>query len=65
MSTDRLSKLFEANMHFTSQGTHGEKGTGLGLILCKEMAEANGGHIEVTSKEGLGSTFYVYLKATS
>ncbi len=65
ISSDRLARLFEVNVHYTSQGTQGEKGTGLGLLLCKEMAEANGGRIAASSELEKGSIFYVYLKATA
>lgn len=37
-------------------GTHGEKGIGLGLLLCKEYVEANNGRISVTSKVNIGTT---------
>ena len=40
-----LNKLFREDVHFTTLGTNDEKGTGLGLILCKEFAEKNGGKI--------------------
>jgi signal transduction histidine kinase len=42
-------------------GTSGEKGTGLGLLLCKDFAEQNDGKLSVTSKPGEGSTFYFTL----
>ena len=45
----------------TTKGTANEKGTGLGLILCKEFAERNGGFIQVETSEGSGSTFTLSL----
>ena len=61
MSSEQVSLLFEKNTN-TTRGTQGEKGTGLGLLLCKEMVENNGGKISVTSEKGKGSTFHVLLK---
>lgn len=43
--------------HFSTNGTKGEKGTGLGLILCKEFIDKHNGEIWVESKEGTGSEF--------
>ena len=61
MTDEEIKKLFKATTNFTTQGTGGEKGIGLGLLLCKEMAENNGGKIWVTSQKGVGSTFYFTL----
>lgn len=52
-----LSKLFRLDEHFTTKGTAKEKGTGLGLILCKELAEKNKGRLSVESEAGKGSKF--------
>jgi len=52
-----LPKLFKIDTKFIRQGTAHEKGTGLGLLLCKEFVEHNGGHIRVESHPDQGSTF--------
>ncbi|HZY39906.1 MAG TPA: tetratricopeptide repeat-containing sensor histidine kinase [Mucilaginibacter sp.] len=61
MSEDEVKKLFSINTHFSHSGTSGEKGTGIGLLLCKELVELNGGQLRVKSKLGKGSTFYFNL----
>lgn len=50
-------KLFNLDYNITTVGTNDEKGTGLGLILCKEFVEKNGGELRVESEAGIGSTF--------
>ncbi|WP_209319721.1 tetratricopeptide repeat-containing sensor histidine kinase [Ancylomarina longa] len=62
---DDLSKLFKLDSNFTRPGTSNEKGTGLGLILCREFIEKNGGSIGVQSQEGVGSEFWFTLKINS
>jgi signal transduction histidine kinase len=54
--------LFDKTSGYSTRGTANEKGTGLGLILCKEFVEKNGGKIWLESKPGAGSTFYFTLK---
>ncbi|MDD2358697.1 MAG: hybrid sensor histidine kinase/response regulator [Thiovulaceae bacterium] len=56
--SDILTKLFKIDDGCTRPGTSNEKGTGLGLILCKEFIEYHKGKIWVESKEHIGSTFY-------
>jgi len=57
MNKECLEKLFRIDTKCTRPGTTGEIGTGLGLILCKELVEKNGGTIRVESEEGEGTTF--------
>ena len=52
-----INKLFSIDRSYSSEGTAGETGTGLGLILCKEFIEKNNGKIWVESVEDKGSTF--------
>ncbi len=61
MNEETINKLFRIDVNITSQGTSGEKGTGLGLILCKEFVEKHGGKIWVESELGKGSTFWFSL----
>ncbi|HNW72865.1 MAG TPA: ATP-binding protein, partial [Bacteroidales bacterium] len=58
----RLGSLFQEDKIQSSKGTMEEKGSGFGLLICKEFAEKMGGHIEVHSEVGKGSAFTVYLK---
>ena len=65
MSEEIQKKLFDKINPYSTRGTANEKGTGLGLILCKEFVEKNGGRIWVESKENSGSTFWFTLPKAS
>jgi len=58
MSPERVNSLFKLVNLESAHGTHDEKGTGLGLNLCKNVADKLGGHIWVRSEVGKGTTFY-------
>jgi len=61
IKTKDINKLFKMEENYTSHGTSGEKGTGLGLILCKEFIVKHSGQIGVDSEPGKGSTFWFTL----
>lgn len=56
-------KLFDSDSHFTTYGVSNEKGSGLGLLLCKDYVELHEGKIWFESQENQGSTFAFSLKA--
>ncbi len=64
MNEDQKSMLFEMNKSFTTPGTTNEKGTGLGMILCKDFIEKHGGKIWVESKSSKGSEFFFTIPAS-
>lgn len=56
---EKLGQLFRIDAKYKRSGTAGEQGTGLGLILCKELVEKNGGTLEVKSVLERGTSFIV------
>ena len=65
ISQEDIDKLFKIEVHHTTRGTVKEKGTGLGLILCQEMVEKNGGRIWVESVPGQGTAVRFTIPAAT
>lgn len=63
MSGQKARDIFKIGVKISQAGTSGEKGTGLGLILCKDFVEKNGGKIDVFSELGKGTSFVFTLPA--
>lgn len=58
MSKENINKVFRVDNSFTTLGTMGEKGTGLGLVLVKELIKINKGDVWIESQEGQGTTIF-------
>ncbi len=63
MSEAQIAGLFQFETRSTCAGTAGERGAGLGLLLCRDLAEWIGGALEVESRLGQGTTFRLILPA--
>jgi two-component system, sensor histidine kinase and response regulator len=63
MHPDRVANLFRPARNETVRGTENEKGTGLGLIICRDFLQINGGQLKVESEPGRGSRFSFALPA--
>ena len=53
--SEDIEKLFRLDVSFSTKGTQNEKGTGLGLVLCKEIVNIHGGEIKIQSEVGAGT----------
>jgi len=58
-----IKKILETESHVTTDGTRGEKGSGLGLKICNEIIQTNNGWIRIESESGTGTTILLGIKA--
>ena len=65
ITAERIEKIFSSDTILSTPGTANEKGTGLGLVLCKDFVNRIGGDIWVESSYGQGTTFSFSLKNLS
>jgi PAS domain S-box-containing protein len=65
ISPAAMATLFELDRTVSAPGTRGEKGTGLGLYLCRDIVERHGGTVTVDSAPGEGTSFHFTLPAAS
>lgn len=63
ISEKNLKGLFKGTSQFSTLGTNKEKGSGLGLVLCRDFVKANGGKIWAESELGKGTSVYFTLEA--
>ena len=58
-----IQKILETESHVTTDGTRGEKGSGLGLKICNEIIQTNNGWIRIESESGTGTTILLGIRA--
>ncbi|MEP1034461.1 sensor histidine kinase [Ekhidna sp.] len=59
MTKDMIRQILEQEEGFTRTGTEQEKGSGIGLLMCKDFIEKNGGKLEISTDKGTNVTFYL------
>ena len=64
ISKERIDDIFKIDHMYSTIGTHNERGTGMGLTLCKDFVDKHSGKIWVESEENKGSVFYFALNKT-
>lgn len=64
ITPENMQKILSPSIHFSTRGTNNEKGTGLGLVMCKEFVEKSNGSLSIHSEDGKGSSFEVTLPYT-
>lgn len=65
ITPERLKEILELGKNSSTRGTNNEKGSGLGLRLCKEFIEKSGGKLHIESEVGKGSAFFVSIPIRS
>lgn len=65
LTPEKCQTILTSRSERSTNGTQGEKGTGLGLLLCNEFVNLNGGTLSVESEIGQGTTFHIRLKRPS
>ena len=65
MTEEQTGKLFHMDSARSRKGTAGEEGSGLGLIVCRELLEKHGSELHIESEEGKGSRFWFELRVES
>jgi len=63
IAPENLATLFKLDTKYSMRGTNNESGTGLGLLICNEFVELMNGTIGAESQLGIGSRFYIKVKA--